>query len=99
MIEIYLDKEAQFLMERRGCTKEQAYGYVESVDDFYDSKGLIEWEDYQEEEYPAEQYEGAPVIDNDEMVAFVAEKTGMGIEFVEQLSLYELEYLESIGAV
>jgi hypothetical protein len=98
MIFLDLDKEVQFLMEKSGCTEEQAYGYVDSVDAFYDSKGLIDSDaDPETMEEHTEPYDGAPVIENDEMVAFIAERTGLDIELVEQLSMYELEYLESIG--
>lgn len=98
------DDEAKYLMKRSGCTEEQAFAFLETEDAFYDSKGLCVYEPEEVKEefrnaiFPQEPDENASVIDNDEMVEYISEKTGMDFDFVEQLSFYAFDYTNGEGA-
>ena len=104
MVFIDWNDEARYLMKRSGCTEEQAFAYLETEDEFYDSKGLCVYDPEEAEEefrnsiFPKEPDKNAVVIDNDEMVQYIANKTGMDFDFVEQLSFYAFDYMEGEGA-
>ncbi len=94
MIYLYEDEEARYISEKTGCSLEHAYLYIHAEDDFLDTKGLII---YNGEKEHTSKHEDAPVIENDEIVAFIAETTGLNIELVDKMSIVELEYLEMKG--
>lgn len=93
MIHIYEDEIVKFFAENTGCSLEQAYAYCEAEDVYLDDQALIS---YDPNERPRDNgpYIGAPVIDNEEMVAFIMEETGLEYDLVERLSELEIEYLE-----
>ena len=104
MLFVDWDDEAKYLMKRSGCTEDQAFAYLETEDAFLDSKGLCVYEPEEiEEEFRKGIFqqgpdENAAEIDNDEMVRYISEKTGMDFDFVEQLSFYAFDYMEGEGA-
>ena len=95
MIKINIEEEIDYLVEKTGCTSEQGYLYLEAEDKFLDSKGLIDYEG--NDELPQGPHEGAPSVDNDEMVNFISVSTGIDRDLVEKMSYTEIDYFESIG--
>lgn len=94
MIELNIDEEVDYLVEKTGCTSEQGYLYIEAEDKFLDSNGLIDYEG--NDELLEGPYEGASSVDNDEMINFISVSTGIDRDLVEKMSYAELDYMESI---
>ena len=95
MVELNIDEEIDYLVEKTGCTSEQGYLYIEAEDKFLDSNGIIDYEG--NDELPEGLYEGALSIDNDEMVNFISVSTGIDRDLVEKMSYAELDYMASAG--
>ncbi|WDC83390.1 hypothetical protein PL321_11605 [Caloramator sp. mosi_1] len=97
MIELNIDEEVDYLVEKTGCTSEKGYLFIEAEYEYLDNNGLINHEG--NDELPEGPYEGAPSIDNDEMVNFISVLTGIDRVLVEKMSYAKLNYMESIGLV
>jgi len=95
MIELNIDEEIDYLVEKTGCTSEQGYLYIEAEDEFLYSNGLIDYEG--NDKLLEGPYEGAPTIDNDEMINFISVSTGIDRDLVEKMSYAEIDYFERLG--
>ena len=99
MMYLNYDKLAKYLVKKSGCTWDQACDYLEYEDEFLDTKGLIIWdadpETYTEDDNVSA--EDLPVIEGEELIAYVSEHSGIDIELVEDLYLLEIEYTDQMG--
>lgn len=88
-----LDEEVAYMMEKTGLSETECYDYLDAADDYLIELGVLGNIDDDSQADPA----NAPVVDNDKLVAYVAEKTGMNLNVVEKLSDAEYDYLVENG--
>lgn len=96
MVFIDLDEMAEYIVAETGCSLEQGNAYFDAEHEYLDSLGLIGLDESDSEETPGEMgpYEGAPMVENEELVRFVSERTGMSIEMVDMIAEAEMKYMK-----
>ncbi len=87
------DSISNYLVEKGVCTAEEALTYLEAEDAYYDSVGL---NDYGEAGEPTEP-STAPVIDQNDVDAYIVEHTNLELSKVQDISDQLMEYLVGQG--
>lgn len=100
-INIDLDEEAEFLAEKVGCTLEEANLFIDTQMCYFEKIGVAHRSGEENEAQPETQKDEAapPVVEWEECLAFIREKSGLPAERIEKLDEAQHEYEKSLGLI
>lgn len=97
-IEIDLDKEAEILAKKVGCTLDEANLFLDTKEEYLFKVGISYMPDEDNKNQSAED-DRDPVLDIKEMCEYIREKSGLSAELIDKLDEMEIEYYKAIGVI
>lgn len=99
-ISIDLDEEAKYLADKTNRTIDEANLYLDAEYEYMEQIGLAcQIEENSENNLEEQQSDTSIVIDDDEMLNYISEKTGLPIFLVNEFYEAEYDYFKKVGIV